>query len=468
MRRAAFLIALVLGGNALAQSDDWLPVSGDGFRRVDRRSVNTAGWPVVAYIVGIWGGSGVNVIYSRRRAEVNCSDETRREGLNDSQSPTSSFVKVEGLGNGYVYELNAVCEIGRKSVAQTPSAPPSSPASTYPARIDTGVAGGMRIFIERSSVYAAGTVIRFKTTGQSSYPGESEPLQFLAEVAVDCNQRRRIEYASVRWRGNGQRSNVSASSPEMRSVFEGTREARELDLACAVAAGLPLVGSGPPVQAVTPTPKVEIPQTPPTPQRTRVRSTGSGFAVGASDIIVTNYHVVEDCSRVVALRDGEAYETKQIAADAAADLAALKVFGLRVPTIPVSTVPEELGGDISVLGFPLTSVLGNDLRITTGVVSSLSGPKGERRLMQISAAVQPGNSGGPVVDQWGSVQGVVVSKLARKFDGENVNFAVRAPVLRSFLEVNGIPFQAVKRGSPVRTSEIARRLARSVVLLTCY
>lgn len=88
--------------------------------------------------------------------------------------------------------------------------------------------------------------------------------------------------------------------------------------------------------------------------------------------------------------------------------------------------------------------------------------------MQISASVQPGNSGGPVLDEYGAVIGVVTSKLASRFNGENVNFAIRAPFLRSFLELNSIPFTAAKRTRAMAVSEIAKKAAPSTLLVLCY
>lgn len=198
------------------------------------------------------------------------------------------------------------------------------------------------------------------------------------------------------------------------------------------------------------------------------KSSGSGFAIGAGDVVITNEHVVSGCSRVGAAAGDDEYETKLIARDEAADLAALRLIGVRLPGLALSAAQEDLGGEVVVLGYPLTSVLGKDLRVTTGVISALSGVRGERKLMQVSAAVQPGNSGGPVIDRWGGVNGVVVAKLGSRFSAENVNFAVRMPVVRSFLELNGIDYLPHRRAAPVRAVEVARKLGASVVLLKCY
>lgn len=231
------------------------------------------------------------------------------------------------------------------------------------------------------------------------------------------------------------------------------------------------VPARPPATSAAPSPAASpSPTLVPVPRKASAAavSSGTGFVVSAGDIVITNEHVVSDCTRVVAIAGENEYESKLLATDESADLAALRLAGARLSPLPISVTADDLGAEIVVLGFPLTSVLGTDLRVTTGVISALSGILGERKLMQVSAAVQPGNSGGPVLDAWGGVSGVVVAKLGRRYSAENVNFAVRAPALRSFLELNGISYLGHKRSSLMRPSEIARKSAGSVVLLKCY
>ena len=201
---------------------------------------------------------------------------------------------------------------------------------------------------------------------------------------------------------------------------------------------------------------------------TLARSTGTGFAIGKGDVLVTNEHVISDCSRIVATNGDETYDARVVARDAANDLAALRLPNARIPALPLSTGTEDLGGEITVLGYPLTSILGNEMRITTGVISSLSGIRGDRKHLQVSAAVQPGNSGGPVLDSWGNVSGVVVAKLGSRFSGENVNFAIRVAILRSFLEIHGLEFTTQKRTSQFKASELVRRLGGGVLMVQCF
>ena len=101
------------------------------------------------------------------------------------------------------------------------------------------------------------------------------------------------------------------------------------------------------------------------------------------------------------------------------------------------------GEDIVVLGFPLSSRLSSSLKTTTGIVSSLLGPEDDRSLFQITASVNPGNSGGPVLDNTGQVVGVVMARF-ENLNGrptQNLNFAIHSGIVRLFLDAHGIPYE---------------------------
>ena len=130
---------------------------------------------------------------------------------------------------------------------------------------------------------------------------------------------------------------------------------------------------------------------------------------------------------------------------------------------------EELGQDILVMGYPLAGLLSQSVKVTNGVISALSGVGDDKRMMQISAAVQAGNSGGPVLDGQGRVIGVVSSKLRKVFGGENVNFAVRGAALRSFLDLNDIKYETkTTNASKLSSADIARIGEKATALVLCY
>jgi serine protease Do len=135
--------------------------------------------------------------------------------------------------------------------------------------------------------------------------------------------------------------------------------------------------------------------------------------------------------------------------------------------------PARLNSDVTVIGYPLPEILGG-INVTRGAVTSLKGIGGDGVRMQISAPVQPGNSGGPVLNSAGQVVGVVVSKLDAQVVSEafgdipqNVNFAIRAEIAKLFLYQNGVePIEAAE-GAPLPPEEIADQAEDFTKLITC-
>ena len=156
---------------------------------------------------------------------------------------------------------------------------------------------------------------------------------------------------------------------------------------------------------------------------------------------MTNHHVVEGCSSL-AVNGNKAARVQ--AYDWRNDLALITVTGDAGPSAEISSERPRLGESVTVAGFPLHGLL-SGLTVTSGTISSLSGLRNDNRHLQISAAVQPGNSGGPLLNSAGAVAGVVVSKLdavkVAELTGDipqNVNFAVKASILRSLLDSSGV------------------------------
>jgi S1-C subfamily serine protease len=174
-----------------------------------------------------------------------------------------------------------------------------------------------------------------------------------------------------------------------------------------------------------------------------VSGTGSGFLVSSEGHIVTNQHVLQGCERISAAGFGEA---RLLRSDPVNDLAVVKLdHAPSEPPVEIQQNPPKLGEDVAVLGYPLGAFLGNSLSVTRGNVASLSGLAGDSRHLLITAPVQPGNSGGPVINADGSVVGVVVSRVSDiamlERSGslpQNVNFAIKPAVLLSFLETAGV------------------------------
>lgn len=166
---------------------------------------------------------------------------------------------------------------------------------------------------------------------------------------------------------------------------------------------------------------------------------GSGFALN-NGYICTNYHVVEGAKSIEILGvQGDftlSYSAKIVVTDKFNDLALLQIDDSKFKgfgTIPykVKTSMAEVGENIFVLGYPLTTTMGDEIKLTTGVVSSRTGYQGDVSLYQISAPIQPGNSGGPLFDSQGNLIGIVSAKHT---GAENVGYAIKASYLRNLME----------------------------------
>lgn len=166
---------------------------------------------------------------------------------------------------------------------------------------------------------------------------------------------------------------------------------------------------------------------------------GTGFALN-SGYIATNYHVIDGAKSIyvkgVKGSFSDKYEAVVIASDKNNDLALLQIKDSRFGgfgSIPykVKASTSEVGEDVFVLGYPLTSTMGDEIKLTTGVVSSKSGFKGDVSLYQISAPIQPGNSGGPLFDSQGNLVGIVNAKHQ---GAENVSYSIKASYLKNLVE----------------------------------
>jgi S1-C subfamily serine protease len=126
------------------------------------------------------------------------------------------------------------------------------------------------------------------------------------------------------------------------------------------------------------------------------------------------------------------------------------------------------------IGFPYHGLLTSDFTVTTGIVSSLSGMLNDTRFLQISAAVQPGNSGGPLLDTSGDIVGMVAAKLNVmkfvRYTGtipENINFAIKTGAIRDFLDNSVVAYETAAPGSELKTADIAGNARAYTLLISC-
>ena len=204
---------------------------------------------------------------------------------------------------------------------------------------------------------------------------------------------------------------------------------------------------------------------------------GTGFVVSQNGHIVTNNHVVDGCvGDIQGNLSGEAQVTlRVVSTDKMNDLALLQgPAGSFKAIASIRDKPIRSGDSVVAIGYPYHGLLTSDFTVTTGIVSSLSGILNDTRFLQISAAVQPGNSGGPLLDSKGQVVGIVAAKLnALKFASatgtipENINFAIKPGALRDFLDNSVVPYQTSDNQSDLGTADIAKNARDFTLLVSC-
>lgn len=178
-------------------------------------------------------------------------------------------------------------------------------------------------------------------------------------------------------------------------------------------------------------------------------SSGTGFFINNQGYIVTNKHVVGDYLEMTVKFKINGKEIQKKAELVGylmdEDIAIIKidVKGLVLPTIPYSFTKNELniGNKIYTLGFPKPGVLGESIKLTEGIVNSTSGFQDNTSEYQISAQIQPGNSGSPMFDSKGNVKGVVYASYEA---GQNVNYAIKSAKLIELLNSLKISYNAVE------------------------
>lgn len=235
-----------------------------------------------------------------------------------------------------------------------------------------------------------------------------------------------------------------------------------------------------PREAAAPQPPAAPPANarPAEPNRNAQRvSTGSGF-MAAPERVMTNEHVVNGCNRIIVRTP----EGRWLAAvpparvDAQMDLALLTVPGLNAPVLSFRAAPALRRGDgVIAYGFPLAGLLSSDPKLTRGEVNGLAGLGDNQNQIQISAEVQPGNSGGPLLDMHGHLVGVVVAKLNAQRVAErtgdiaqNVNFAVRLEAALNFLQRAQItPQREESRGAEMSAADVGDVAHRSTMFIRC-
>ena len=224
-------------------------------------------------------------------------------------------------------------------------------------------------------------------------------------------------------------------------------------------------------------------------------ATGTGFYITEDGFLVTNEHVVRNAAQIRLVTRAGMISAKVVKVDAANDLALLKAepihtglfddivgptnrVAMKFAALPVAASRGvKLGGTVATVGFPNIGLQGFAPKLAKGEIASLSGAQDDARYFQISVPVQPGNSGGALVDERGNVVGVVSAKLSARAAlsatgtlPENVNYAVKSSYLLSFLE--SVPEVSAKLKEPNakerKFEDVVKSAEQAAVLVLVY
>jgi S1-C subfamily serine protease len=190
---------------------------------------------------------------------------------------------------------------------------------------------------------------------------------------------------------------------------------------------------------------------------------GTGFAIASIGLIATNYHVVEN-AKTIKVRGingnfDKLYSAKVLLTDKNNDLAIIKIDDYsfsNLGTIPYVIKSEiaSVGADIFVLGYPLRASMGDEIKLTNGIVSAKTGFQGDVTSYQISAPIQPGNSGGPLFNGKGDIVGIINAKHTL---AENASYAIKTSYLLNLINLLDTP-PALQKTSVLGTKSLSQQV----------
>jgi S1-C subfamily serine protease len=199
---------------------------------------------------------------------------------------------------------------------------------------------------------------------------------------------------------------------------------------------------------------------------------GTGFAITKSGYVITNNHVINGCARVRIHHRGKSIIATIISRDIVNDLALLQGNFKPEKIFRFSDKGPELTQDIYVAGYPFGKKVSASVKVTKGIISSLTGLKNNFSNIQIDAAINPGNSGGPIIDaESGNVIGVTVAVLKKgkksRLTPQNTSFGIKTSIVKNFLHGNSISVPSPKTKT-ISRSERNEIIQGGTYYLSCW
>ena len=210
----------------------------------------------------------------------------------------------------------------------------------------------------------------------------------------------------------------------------------------------------------------------------RIKNTGSGFAINKKGFFLTNEHVVDSCKKVIIEYNGFANFADIVRFEKKYDLAVLRVTGTTPYYIVFSGQTGRIGEKVFAAGYPRQT-----FKLSEGIIGSIVKEKfliPGLELIQISASFSSGNSGGPVIDSYGSLLGVATGKNeagiivgedgTESVRGDDYNFAVSNRTMKKFLDSSNIDYIVSKKIKKTEfdSVQLAKFLGRTSCIVLCY
>jgi len=195
-------------------------------------------------------------------------------------------------------------------------------------------------------------------------------------------------------------------------------------------------------------------------------ATGTGFYVNKNTVL-TNNHVVKGCRKLTILQVGFKSKAEVITTDKNNDLAIIRSEKENSNILKFKdSKNSRIGEKVISMGYPYGNLLGNNIKLTTGILSSLNGMNNDITKIQFTAPIQSGNSGGPVLNDRAQVIAIAYAKVTLKYT-QNVNLGIKGSVAKMFLNANDIEFTVDRNETKMEIVDIADKTKKGIVQIEC-
>ena len=211
----------------------------------------------------------------------------------------------------------------------------------------------------------------------------------------------------------------------------------------------------------------KVAETKPKEEKIVPAASGTGFFVSRTGHIITNHHVIEDCKAVKVSFKGDEVRARVLAIDKFNDLAILKTNLTPSHVYSVSNEDVQLLEDVVIAGYPLGKRISASIKTSKGSVTSLAGYGDNYSEFQTDAALNQGNSGGPIMDQKGNVVGVAVAAYGKKEGVESFNFGIKASTLKTFARSNNLTFLP-PNNRDLSNRDLGKLITNATLYMECW